>query len=220
MPTPVVVPEDRGADGDADAERDHAGSNDFPVLYEGAGTRSRGRPKPARRRRPSGCTTGHRRRRAVPIRSRSPARGRHDRRPGVDHGRVGSRRITGRRGLRDLRDPHLAARAEMAGRLRALAHHLDRVHHVGRVVVVGLAERRGPGRVRCHLRQHRGERGQCLDGRIPWLRIGGGGEWLSLQRRILHDPVIGGRDLVGYVAPASTSATSLSGNSAIGATIW
>ena len=58
---------------------------------------------------------------------------------------------------------------EMARLLRAAAHHLNGVHHVLFLVVVGVAEGRGPRKVFIHVAEDRRKRDERLDARIPRL---------------------------------------------------
>src|SRR5579871_4414154 len=57
--------------------------------------------------------------------------------------------------------------------LRASAHHLDRFHHILRLVVVRIAQVRRPLQVAIHLRQNLREGGQRLYAGIPGLHVGG-----------------------------------------------
>ena len=74
-----------------------------------------------------------------------------------DHG---SRRIGhgGRRGCQV--DLELAGGLERAGLVGPVAHDLYGVHHIRGIVVIGLAQRRGPGQVGSQLFQHVGKLGQ------------------------------------------------------------
>ncbi|MNK44245.1 hypothetical protein D3C87_629720 [compost metagenome] len=108
---------------------------------------------------------------------------------------VGRGRVVGRR--RGARHAQLVVVLEAAGLRCALAHHLDRVHHVGRVVVVGLAQRGGPRDVAGHLVHHGPERGERLHARVPRLLVGGIGERAGLERGVLLQPAVGRGDLIG-----------------------
>lgn len=109
--------------------------------------------------------------------------------------RIGRGRVVGRcRGGGDL---DLVVVLEPAGLGGALAHDLDRVHHVGRVVVVGLAQCLGPGQVAGHLVHHVAEGGQRLHARVPGLLVDGIGQRAGLERGVLLEPVLRGGDLLG-----------------------
>ncbi len=85
-----------------------------------------------------------------------------------------------------------------AARLRcALAHDLDRVHHIGRVVVVGLPERLGPRDVAGHLVDDRAECGERLHARVPGLLVGCIGQRTGLEVAVLRKPFVRGGDLLG-----------------------
>ncbi|MCY1218651.1 hypothetical protein D9M72_306000 [compost metagenome] len=122
--------------------------------------------------------------------------GRFDHRGARVHGlHVGRGRVVGWR--RGARHAQLVVVLEATGLRGALAHHLDRVHHVGRVVVVGLAQRGGPRDVAGHLVHHGPERGERLHARVPRLLVGGVGERAGLERGVLLQPAVGRGDLIG-----------------------
>lgn len=113
---------------------------------------------------------------------------------GIDRLQVCRRRVVLR--CRGARDAQLVVVLESARRRCALAHDLDGVHHVGRIVVVGLAECLGPRDVAGHLVQHRAECGERLDARIPRLLVGRVSERTALERSVLREPAMRGGDLV------------------------
>jgi hypothetical protein len=80
---------------------------------------------------------------------------------------------------------------------RALAHDLDRVHHVGRVVVVGLPQRGGPRDVARQLVDDGAEGGERLHARVPRLLVGRIGQRAGLEVAVLAEPVVRGGDLLG-----------------------
>ena len=84
----------------------------------------------------------------------------------------------------------------MTGTRCTLAHDLDRVHHVVRVVVISLPQCSGPRKISGHLIEHALERSERLDARIPGLLLGGIGQWAGFERRVLRDPPVGRGDLV------------------------
>ena len=80
-----------------------------------------------------------------------------------------------------------------------LAHHLNGVHDVGLLVVVGVAEFGGPGEIRGHILQHGRKWQERLDAGVPGLLIGFGGQFLRLQVAARREPTIGVGDF-GRVA--------------------
>ena len=110
-------------------------------------------------------------------------------RPGIDGGTVGGPRIIGgnvddlrvRRSHVDValivRDLFLRGGLEIAGRLGALAHGLDRAEDVLRLVVVRVAELGGPGKVTVQVGEDLRERGEGLHTGVPWLRVCSGGDF-------------------------------------------
>src|SRR5271170_8019700 len=84
---------------------------------------------------------------------------------------------------------------QIAGLLRFLAHHLNRVHYVLFLVVVGVTERRGPGDIFVHVSQHGGERAEGFHAGVPGLLVHGLGEGVALQIGIGLHPAVGFDDL-------------------------
>ncbi len=121
----------------------------------------------------------------------------------IHHGIGGRPRHVGRfgrsrRGRVDHgRDPQVRGVFQVARLPGARAQQLDRVHHVGGVVDVGVTERRGPVDVAGHLVQHGGESGQRFDTDVPRLAGFGTLQRVAFQRWILAQPLVGGGDLLG-----------------------
>src|SRR5580700_2986056 len=65
--------------------------------------------------------------------------------------------------------------------LRFLAHHLDRVHHVLLLVVIGIAQRRGPGQVFIHVAEDRWKGGERFYAGVPILLVDRFCEIVALQ---------------------------------------
>ena len=108
----------------------------------------------------------------------------------------GSRRI-GHGGWRGGQvDLELTGGLERAGLVGPVAHDLYGVHHIRGSVVIGLAQRRGPGQIGGHLFQHIGKLGQRFDGRVPVLGVDGIAQRRPLQAGVLPQPGFGGADLV------------------------
>ena len=85
---------------------------------------------------------------------------------------------------------------EVAGLLGAIAHDLDGLHYVLRLVVVGVAEVGGPLQVLRHLVEDLGEGGEGFDAGVPaGLRIGAGGDLLRRRATLHVEPLVGGGDL-------------------------
>jgi len=86
---------------------------------------------------------------------------------------------------------------EIAGGLGALAHRLDGVHNIVGLVVVGVAEFGGPGKIAVEFSENLGEGGEGFDAGIPGLGIGSRGDLIG--RGVGHGltPVVGGGDLLG-----------------------
>src|SRR5579863_925145 len=84
---------------------------------------------------------------------------------------------------------------QIAGLLRFLAHHLNRVHHLLFLVVVGVAQRRGPGNIFVHVSQHGGKRAESFHAGVPGLLIHGLREVVALQIGIGLHPAVGFHDL-------------------------
>ena len=118
-----------------------------------------------------------------------------DRRAGVVHRRIRVRCVVG--GSRCGRHPQLGGALQLAGTRCTLTHDLDRVHHVVRVVVVGLPESGGPWQILRHLVQHALERRERFDARVPRLPLCGIGQRAGLQSTVLRNPGIGRGDLIG-----------------------
>ena len=62
---------------------------------------------------------------------------------------------------------------------------LDCRHHIGMLVVIGLAELRGPGEVLSHVRQHGGKLSERFHAWIPDLLIDGGHQRAAGKRLVL-----------------------------------
>ena len=84
---------------------------------------------------------------------------------------------------------------QVARRLRALAHHLHRLQDVLRLVVVGVAQIRGPAHVPVHLCQHLGKCRQRLHARIPVLGLGSGCNLFRRRVALRLPPTVGIRHL-------------------------
>ena len=84
---------------------------------------------------------------------------------------------------------------QIARLLGALAQHLDGLHHVLRLVVVGVAEVGGPLQVVVQHVENVGECGERLDARVPvGLRLGAGGNLIGRTvalRAHLFEPLVG-----------------------------
>src|ERR1700683_2002318 len=65
----------------------------------------------------------------------------------------------------------LRCRLQIAGCFRFSAHALNSVHHVLLLVVVSVAQRRGPGNIFVHISQHSRESAECFHTGIPRLLI-------------------------------------------------
>ena len=82
---------------------------------------------------------------------------------------------------------------EIAGCLGAVAHDLDGLHHVLRLVVIGVAEVGGPLEVLRHLVENLRKRGEGLDAGIPrGLGVGAGGDLLWRCSTLHVQPLVGG----------------------------
>ncbi len=86
---------------------------------------------------------------------------------------------------------------QIAGSLGFAAHDLNGVHHILLLVVVGVAERRGPGKILVHVSQDRGKCGERLDAWIPGLLVDGLTEVITLQIGIGLHPAIGLDHFIG-----------------------
>ena len=102
--------------------------------------------------------------------------------------------------------------------LRLLTHMLHCVHHILRLVVVGVTKIARPLHVPIHLRQHRRKRRQRLHAGIPLLRIRARRNLVSRSVALRLHPAIGFHNLRRIRRAARTCATNASGYSAIGAT--
>ena len=74
-------------------------------------------------------------------------------------------------GSTDGTDDQMFGAFERARLVCAVAHDLYGIEHISRVVVIGLAQRGGPGQVGGQLLQHIGKLGQRFDGRVPVLGV-------------------------------------------------
>lgn len=84
----------------------------------------------------------------------------------------------------------LRRRHQNVGLLRLDAKRLNRVHHVFRLVVVSIAQLRGPRGIARQVIQHAGKLRQRLHRRIPRHRIGRRGKLIRGQAPILIQPAI------------------------------
>src|SRR5207253_9244118 len=105
---------------------------------------------------------------------------------GLDHDRLT---------LRD--DVFLRGGLEVARLLGSPAHRLHGVEHGLLLVHVCVAQRRRPGEVLVHVRQHGGKLRDRLDARIPGLLIDGLGQLLPIQFGVLLHPTVRLHDLGG-----------------------
>src|SRR6266403_2934763 len=99
-------------------------------------------------------------------------------------------RVLGRYGL-------LLRILKFARFLRALAQRLYGIHHVLFLVVVSVAERRGPGEVFVHVAQDGWECRERLDARVPRLLVHSLSQSLALQIRMRVHPLVCLDDLLG-----------------------
>jgi hypothetical protein len=60
---------------------------------------------------------------------------------------------------------------KIPGILRAPAHHLDGIHHVLLLIVIGVAQRRRPGQVFVHISKDGWKCGERLYARVPGLLV-------------------------------------------------
>src|SRR6266478_3323044 len=120
-------------------------------------------------------------------------------------------RVLGRYGL-------LLRILKFARFLRALAQRLYGIHHALFLVVVSVAERRGPGEVFVHVAQDGRECTECLDARVPGLLIHGFSQGVPFKSGCACTHWSASRTCSGNVDAARICATSESGYSAIGAT--
>jgi hypothetical protein len=80
--------------------------------------------------------------------------------------------------------------AQIARVVSLVTHVLDRLRHVIWLVLIGLAQLRGPRQIPVQVRQHRGKLHQSLHARIPILLFRLLGQIFSLQLRVVpHHPV-------------------------------
>ena len=85
---------------------------------------------------------------------------------------------------------------EIAGLLGAIAHDLDGLHYVLRLVVIGVAKIGGPLQVLRHLIEDLGKGSQGLDAGIPAaLGIGAGSDLLRRRSTLHVQPLVGSGDL-------------------------
>ena len=84
---------------------------------------------------------------------------------------------------------------EVACFLRAAAHHLNGVHHLLFLVVVGVVERRGPREVFIHVAEDRRKRSECFDAWVPRQLVHSLGQCFVLQIRMRLHPPVGVLDL-------------------------
>src|SRR6266478_5957361 len=99
-------------------------------------------------------------------------------------------RVLGRYGL-------LLRILKIARFLRPAAHHLNGVHHVLFLVVVSVAERRGPREVFVHVAQDGWECSERLDARVPRLLVYSLSQGVALQIRMRVHPLVCLDDTLG-----------------------
>jgi hypothetical protein len=80
--------------------------------------------------------------------------------------------------------------------LRLQSHSLDGVHHVSRLVVIGVAQLRRPGGVLREIIKHRRKLCEALDRRVPSLGVRSGRSLIRGQIHVLVQPRVGRGDLV------------------------
>ena len=80
--------------------------------------------------------------------------------------------------------------------LRRVPIRLDRVHHVFRLIEIGVAQLRGPRRVLRQIVENSGELRQAFDGRVPRHRVRTGCALIRWQRQVRIQPGIRRRNLV------------------------
>src|SRR5882762_985861 len=83
----------------------------------------------------------------------------------------------------------LVCRLEVTRFLGPLTHYLYGVHHILLLVVVGVAERRGPGEVFVHVPKDGRECTECLDARVPRLLVHSLTQSVVLQIRVRFAPI-------------------------------
>jgi len=86
---------------------------------------------------------------------------------------------------------------KIAGLFRSLAHHLNGVHHILFLVVVGVSERGGPGEVFVHVAKDRGKSGKGLDAGVPGLLVHRLTQGIALKTGMRLYPTIRLDDLLG-----------------------
>ncbi len=90
----------------------------------------------------------------------------------------------------------LRSRNQRIRLLRLQSHGLDSVHDVAGLVVIGVAELRGPGGVLGEIIEDGGELNQTLDGRVPIHGVRPGRALIRGQSHVLVQPGIGRSHLV------------------------
>jgi len=68
---------------------------------------------------------------------------------------------------------------EISRFLRAATHDLNGIHHVGLLVVIGIAERRGPGKIFVHIAENGRKGSERFDAGIPGFLVDGLGEGVT-----------------------------------------
>ena len=92
---------------------------------------------------------------------------------------------------------HILRRSlETAGLLGAVTHRLYRVHDVLRLVVVRIAERRGPGKIFVHVAEDVGECRQSLDAGIPRHLVHGLRQGFAVKVVMVMNPAVSLHDLL------------------------
>ena len=86
---------------------------------------------------------------------------------------------------------------QIAGLLRFLAHHLNRVHHILLLVVVSVAQRGRPGNILVHISQHGGKCGERFHAGIPGLLVHGLRQGVALQIGVGLQPAVRFDDFCG-----------------------
>ena len=94
-------------------------------------------------------------------------------------------------------DGLLRSGLEISRFLRAAAHDLNGVHHVGLLVVVGIAERGGPGKIFVHVAEDGRKGSERFNAGIPGFLVDSLGQGVTFQIGMLLDPAISLDDLFG-----------------------
>jgi hypothetical protein len=118
--------------------------------------------------------------------------------PGIVNGNGNQKRIYRRNHDRALLDNYglLGRRHQHFRRLRLGPQGLDGVHHVFRLVVVGIAELRRPAGVLGEILKNSGKLSESLDGRVPSHVIHGAGALIHGQRYVRDRPGLRSGNLI------------------------